>query len=79
MQVGASQGALLSIICKISNFQKCLEVGVFTGYSSLCIGTSISEKSKLTVIDNNQTYLEIAKRYWKLAKIDEKIELSDDA
>ena len=80
MQVGASQGALLSIICKISNFQKCLEVGVFTGYSSLCIGTSISEKSKLTVIDNNQTYLEIAKRYWKLAKIDEKIELiKDDA
>ena len=77
MQVGASQGALLSILCKISNFKKCLEVGVFTGYSSLCIGTSISEKSKLTVIDNSNEYLEIMK-YWKLAKIDKKIELIKD-
>ena len=78
MQVGASQGALLSILCKISNFKKCLEVGVFTGYSSLCIGTSISEKSKLTVIDNSSEYLEIAMKYWKQAKIDKKIELIKD-
>ena len=78
MQVGASQGALLSILCKISNFQKCLEVGVFTGYSSLCIGTSISEKSKLIVIDNSHEYLEVAKKYWRLAKIDKKIELIQD-
>ena len=33
MQVGAAQGALLSILCKISKFRNCLEVGVFTGYS----------------------------------------------
>ena len=34
---------------------------VFTGYSSLCIGTSISEKSKLIVIDNSHEYLEVAR------------------
>ena len=78
MQVGAAQGALLSILCKISKFRNCLEVGVFTGYSSLCIGTSISEDSKLTCIDNNKEYLNVAKKYWNKAKIAHKINLIED-
>lgn len=75
MQVGAAQGALLSILCKISNFKNCLEVGVFTGYSSICIGTSISNESKVTVIDNNDQYLKIAEKYWGIAEIKNKINL----
>ena len=78
MQIGAAQGALLSILCKISKFKNCLEVGVFTGYSSLCIGTSISEDSKLTCIDNNKEYLNVAKKYWNKAKIAHKINLIED-
>ena len=73
MQIGAAQGALLSILCKLANFRNCLEVGVFTGYSSLCIGTSISNESKLTAIEHNQDYLNIAKKYWDKAGISEKI------
>ncbi|MEL0280444.1 MAG: class I SAM-dependent methyltransferase [Gammaproteobacteria bacterium] len=75
MQVGAAQGALLSILCKISDFKNCLEVGVFTGYSSICIGTSISDESNLTVIDNNDQYLKIAEKYWEIAEIKNKINL----
>jgi len=75
MQIGPAQGALLSIICKLSKFKNCLEIGVFTGYSSLCIGTSIPAKSKLTCIDNNEEYTNIAKRYWDEAKIEHKINL----
>ena len=75
MQVGAAQGALLSILCKISDFKNCLEVGVFTGYSSICIGTSISDESNLTVIDNNDQYLKIAEKYWEYAGIKNKINL----
>ena len=75
MQVGAAQGAFLSILCKVSKFQNCLEVGVFTGYSSLCIGTAIGDNAQLTVIDNNEKYLSIAQKYWSLAKIDKKINL----
>ena len=78
MQIGAAQGALLSILCKISKFRNCLEVGVFTGYSSLCIGTSISDDSKLTCIDNNKEYLNVAKKYWNKAKIAHKINLIED-
>ena len=78
MQIGAAQGALLSILCKISKFKNCLEVGVFTGYSSLCIGSSISDDSKLTCIDNNKEYLNVAKKYWEKAKIEHKINLIED-
>ena len=73
MQVGAAQGAFLSILCKCGKFKNCLEVGVFTGYSSLCISSAIEDDSMLTVIDNNNEYLDIAKKYWKLANVVEKI------
>ena len=73
MQVGAAQGAFLSILCKCAKFKNCLEVGVFTGYSSLCISSAIEDDSMLTVIDNNNEYLDIAKKYWKLANVVEKI------
>ena len=73
MQVGAAQGAFLSILCKCCKFKNCLEVGVFTGYSSLCISSAIEDDSMLTVIDNNNEYLDIAKKYWKLANVVEKI------
>ena len=75
MQIGAAKGALLSIICKLSKFKNCLEIWGFTCYSSLCIGTSIPAKSKLTCIDNNEEYTNIAKRYWDEAKIEHKINL----
>ena len=78
MQVGAAQGDLLSIMCKIQKFKNCLEVGVFTGYSSLCIGSSISDDAKLTCIDNNKEYLNVAKKYWEKAKIEHKINLIED-
>ena len=48
-------------------------MGVFTGYSSLCISSAIEDDSRLTVIDNNNEYLDIAKKYWKLANVVEKI------
>ena len=73
MQVGAAQGAFLSILCKCGKFKNCLEVGVFTGYSSLCISSAIDDDSRLTVIDNNNEYLDIAEKYWKLANVVEKI------
>ncbi len=78
MQIGAAQGAFLSILCKIANFKNCLEVGVFTGYSSLCIGSSISDDSKLTVVDNNNEYLSIAEKYWNKAGISKKINVINE-
>jgi len=75
MQVGAAQGTLLKILCQLGKFKKCLEIGVFTGYSSICISSSLADDGKLFALDNNEEYIEIAKKYWKLAKVEKKINL----
>ena len=75
MQIGPTQGTLLRMLCQLGKFKKCLEIGIFTGYSSICISSSLTDDGKLFALDNNEEYLEVAKKYWKLAKVDKKINL----
>ena len=75
MQIGAAQGVLLKMLCQLGKFKKCLEIGVFTGYSSICISSSLADDGKLFALDNNEEYMEIARKYWKLAKVEKKINL----
>tara|TARA_B100000029_G_scaffold499178_1_gene569188 strand:+ start:2598 stop:3266 length:669 start_codon:yes stop_codon:yes gene_type:complete len=75
MQVGAMQGSLLNFLCKIGNFRKCIEVGVFTGYSSICIASGIADDGILYALDNSEEYTDIAKKYWEKAKVNHKIKL----
>ena len=74
MQIAPEQGQFLEIIVKISNSKKCLEIGRFTGLSSLCIAKGLSDKGNLIAVDNSAEYLSIAKKYWKMAKLESKIE-----
>tara|TARA_B100000945_G_C20364596_1_gene588904 strand:- start:221 stop:889 length:669 start_codon:yes stop_codon:yes gene_type:complete len=78
MQIGAMQGSLLQFLCKIGNFKKCIEVGVFTGYSSICIASSITEDGILYALDNSEEYTNIAKKYWERAGVNHKIKLMLD-
>ena len=75
MQVGSSQGKLLEIICRIGNFNKCIELGVFTGYSSICIAKGIKDEGRLFAIDISEKYTSIAKKYWEKSGLDHKITL----
>ena len=75
MQIGESQGKLLEIICRLGNFKKCIEIGVFTGYSSICIAKGISSEGMLYAIDTSEEYTSIARDYWKKSNVDKKIEL----
>ena len=80
MQIGAVQGVLISILCRLGKFMNCIEIGVFTGYSSICIANSIPNNAKLFALDNSKMYTDIAQKYWKLAEVDKKIKLFlDDA
>ena len=74
MQIAPEQGQFLEIIVKISNSKKCLEIGRFTGLSSLCIAKGLPDKGNLIAVDNSEEYLSIAKKYWKMAALDSKIE-----
>ncbi len=75
MQIGESQGKLLEMICRLGNFKKCIEIGVFTGYSSICIAKGIDSKGKLYAVDTSKEYTSIAREYWRKSNLDRKIEL----
>ena len=74
MQIAPEQGQFLEIIVKILNANCCLEIGRFTGLSSLCIARGLPEGGKLTTIDNSDEFLSMAEKYWKMAKQETKIE-----
>ena len=74
MQIAKEQGQFLEIITKISNANSCLEIGRFTGMSTLFIARGLSEKGKITTIDNSDEFLSLAKKYWDLDNVSTKIE-----
>ena len=78
MQIGQTQGALIQMLCTVGNFTKCIEIGVFTGYSSICIAKGMPENGKLYALDNSTEFTDIAKKYWIKGGYDKKIELIVD-
>ena len=74
MQIAPEQGQFLEIIVKISQAKNCLEIGRFTGLSSLCIAKGLPQNGKLVTVDNSDEFLPLAEKYWKIAMIDSKIE-----
>ncbi len=78
MQIGAVQGALIKMLCSIAKFKRCIEIGVFTGYSSICIAEGMPADGKLYALDTSVEFTEIAKKYWKKSCVENKIELIID-
>ena len=78
MQIGSIQGALIEMLCRIGQYEKCLEIGVFTGYSSICIARGMSENGNLYAVDTSKEFTSIAEKYWKMAELDHKIHLTID-
>ena len=74
MQIAPEQGQFLEIIVKISQSINCLEIGRFTGLSTLCIAKGLPENGRIIAVDNSNEFLPMAKKYWKMAKVDLKIE-----
>jgi len=74
MQIAPEQGQFLEIIVKILNANSCLEIGRFTGLSSLCIARGLPESGKLITIDNSDEFLTMAEKYWRMANQENKIE-----
>jgi len=60
MQIGVIQGALIEMLCKIGKFKKCIEIGVFTGYSSICIAKGLQDDGKLYALDTSEEFTSIA-------------------
>ncbi|WP_319423585.1 class I SAM-dependent methyltransferase [Pleurocapsa sp. FMAR1] len=75
MQVSSVQGQFLSLLVQLIGAKKTLEVGVFTGYSSLATALALPEDGKIIACDVNEKFTQIAHRYWQKAGVADKIDL----
>jgi predicted O-methyltransferase YrrM len=75
MQIAPEQGQFMSLLVQLIGAKKTLEVGVFTGYSSLVVALTLPEDGKIVACDVSDEYTQIARKYWELAGVANKIEL----
>jgi len=77
---GPLQGLLLTFISKMIKPSSILEIGTFTGYSTICLSQGLAEGGKLVTIDSNRELESISRQYFKKAGIELKVEqLTGDA
>ena len=75
MQVAVEQGAFLTMIARLIGARRAVEVGTFTGYSSICIARGLADGGRLLCCDVSEEWTAIARRYWTRAGLDERITL----
>ncbi|MGH9611458.1 MAG: class I SAM-dependent methyltransferase [Bryobacteraceae bacterium] len=75
MQITPEQGQLFQVLVKALHAKRVLEVGVFTGYSSLSIALALPPDGDLIACDISDEYTKIARRYWREAGVEGKIDL----
>jgi predicted O-methyltransferase YrrM len=75
MQIAPEQGQFMALLVRLMGAKKALEVGVFTGYSSLCVAIALPEDGKLVACDISDEYTSVARRYWDKAGVGNKIDL----
>ena len=75
MQIAPEQGQLLSLLVRALQPTRCLEVGVFTGYSSLVVALALAPEGRITACDVSEEWTAIARRYWQEAGVAHKIDL----
>jgi predicted O-methyltransferase YrrM len=74
-QIPAIQGQFMHLLVKLWQPGRILEVGTFTGYSSVCMGTAMAPDARMVCLDTEKKFTDIAERYWREAGIADRIEL----
>ncbi|HYZ84015.1 MAG TPA: class I SAM-dependent methyltransferase [Bryobacteraceae bacterium] len=75
MQISPEQGQFMRLLIQAIGARKALEIGVFTGYSSLSVALALPPNGKLIACDVNDSWTSIARRYWAEAGVGDKVEL----
>ncbi|XP_038891167.1 O-methyltransferase MdmC-like isoform X2 [Benincasa hispida] len=75
MQVSPDQAQLLAMLVQILGAKRCIEVGVYTGYSSLAVALVLPESGRLVACERDLKYLEVAKRYYEVAGVSHKVDV----
>jgi predicted O-methyltransferase YrrM len=75
MQIGPDQGALLTLLTRLIGATRAVEVGTFTGFSSICIARGLAPGGSLLCCDVSETYTALARDAWAAAELTDVIEL----
>ena len=75
MQIGPEQGQLMALLAKLVGARRCIEIGVFTGYSSLAVALALPADGRILACDVSKEWTAIAQRFWREAGVEHKIEL----
>jgi len=75
MQIGPEQGAFMAMLVRLMGVRRYIEVGTFTGYSSLSVALALPKDGRITCFDVSDEWTRIARRYWSEAGVADKIEL----
>jgi caffeoyl-CoA O-methyltransferase len=75
MQISHDEGELLTLLVRLTGARQAVEVGTFTGYSSICIARGLPSDGHLLCCDVSEDYTSVARRYWERAGVTDKLEL----
>ena len=75
MQITAEQRQFMGLLAQLMGARRTLEVGVFTGYSSLSVALALPDDGRIVACDVSESFTSVARRYWKEAGVDHKIDL----
>jgi caffeoyl-CoA O-methyltransferase len=75
MQISPEQGQFMGLLARLMGARRCLEIGVFTGYSSLAIALALPDDGRIVACDVSEKWTSVARRYWTAAGVAHKIDL----
>ncbi len=74
-QISPEQGQLMGLLVRLMDARRALEIGTFTGYSSLTVALALPPDGKLVCCDMSEEWTSVARRYWEKAGVARKVEL----
>ena len=75
MQIGPEQGTFMTLLTRLSGARRGLEIGTFTGYSSICIARGLADGGRLMCCDVSEEWTSMARAYWDRAGVADRVEL----
>ena len=75
LQIGPEQGAFMTLLTRIAGARDAVEVGTFTGYSSICLARGLAPGGRLLCCDVSDEWTSVARRHWQRAGLADRIEL----
>ncbi len=75
MQISEEQGSFMTLLVAAIGAKSAIEVGTFTGYSSICIARGLAQNGRLVCLDQSKEWTDTARRYWAKTGVQSRIEL----